>query len=545
MMDIKRVILGSTLAILAYSLWSTWQKDYPQTVASIEQHFPDSKHIADNNLLPTTSSASDALAVEETDMSSKQLIEVKTDVLKLQIDPTDGNIISADLLAYAANDKQRHEPFSLLDHQNGKRYVANTHLLTLKNNRMSTLEPNYKAEQYVYTLEPDQKQLKVVLEGKTEQGLKIQKEYILTKGSYLIDIQYHLLNDGKLPWVGYLNSQLVRDLPKEDKSSLSHIGSYTGASFSNPPHHRYQKLTFKEMAKNTLDVDVRGGWIAMQQRYFLTAFIPHSETKSRFYSRVSDGRYAIGSVSQAVKLQPNVNQTLNTKLYLGPEVADQLKAIAPGLDLTIDYGWLWFISAILFSIMKFIYSFVGNWGWSIVLVTVLIKLFFYRLSAKSYRSMANMRQLQPKLLALREKYGHDKVKISQETMALYRQEKVNPLSGCLPMLVQLPIFMALYWVLIESVELRQAPFVLWIKDLASPDPYHVLTLLMGGTMFIQQKLNPAPPDPMQAKMMMLLPVVFTVMFWNLPSGLTLYWTINNTLTILQQWYITKKFGDKS
>ena len=246
-------------------------------------------------------------------------------------------------------------------------------------------------------------------------------------------------------------------------------------------------------------------------------------------------------MGQAINLKPGEQQSVGSQLYLGPETADILKAIAPGLDLTIDYGWLWFISSLLFSLMSMIYHLVGNWGWSIVLVTCLIKLAFYRLSATSYRSMAGMRQLQPKLQALREKFGDDKAKMSQATMEMYKQEKVNPLSGCLPMIVQIPVFIALYWVLVESVELRQAPFIFWIKDLASPDPWHVLPLIMGATMFIQQRLNPAPPDPMQAKLMMFLPVLFTGLFWNFPAGLVLYWTVNNTLTILQQWYITRKY----
>ena len=230
-------------------------------------------------------------------------------------------------------------------------------------------------------------------------------------------------------------------------------------------------------------------------------------------------------------------------MYLGPEITDVLKSIAPGLDLTVDYGWLWFLSSLLFSLMKSIYSFVGNWGLSIILVTLLIKLAFFRLSATSYKSMASMRKLQPKLLALRERYGDDKAKISQATMELYKQEKVNPLGGCLPIVIQIPVFIALYWVLLESVQLRQAPFVFWIHDLAMPDPYHILPVIMGMTMLIQQKLNPAPPDPMQAKVMMFLPIVFTGLFWNFPSGLVLYWIVNNSLSILQQWYITRKYSD--
>jgi YidC/Oxa1 family membrane protein insertase len=255
--------------------------------------------------------------------------------------------------------------------------------------------------------------------------------------------------------------------------------------------------------------------------------------------------YTIGYVSPPIVVAPGTNKAVHVRLFLGPELTDVLKEISPGLDLTADYGWLWFISQLLFSLLKAIHAFVGNWGWSIVLVTVLIKLAFYQLSAKSYKSMAGMRKVQPKLQALRERYGDDKAKMSQATMELYRQEKINPLGGCLPILIQIPVFIALYWVLVESVQLRQAPFIFWITDLSAADPYHVLPIIMGLTMLVQQKLNPAPPDPMQAKMMMFLPVIFTFLFLNFPAGLVLYWTVNNSLSILQQWYITRKYGEKT
>ncbi|MCH9756106.1 MAG: membrane protein insertase YidC [Gammaproteobacteria bacterium] len=554
-MDIKRVILGAALAMLAYSLWTAWQVDYPKTVVSsqIKQNTA-AESISKETLLPTFAgpdtnskktpypAASEVQEGTQSDVS--KAIQIKTDVLELRIDLTEGDVVSAHLLDYPESASEEHQPFSLLRDKEGARYVANSSLLIINQGVIEPTKPGFKAEKNTYTLMPNQEELTVALIGQNESGVAIKKEFIFKRGHYLIDVRYTLVNQGEETWKGYLNTQLLRDLPKEDKSTLSHIGSYTGASYSNPGHHRYQKVTFKDMDKKALDVDVEGGWLAMQQRYFLTAWIPTATSKGRFYSRAVGGSYAIGAVSQTIKLAPGSTQTVGSQLYLGPEIADILKPIAPGLDLTIDYGWLWFISSLLFSIMKMIHSVIGNWGWSIVLVTVLVKLAFYRLSATSYRSMAGMRQLQPKLQALREKYGDDKAKISQATMALYKEEKVNPLSGCLPMLVQMPIFIALYWVLIESVELRQAPFIFWINDLASPDQYHVLTLLMGATMLIQQKLNPTPPDPMQAKLMMFLPVMMTALFWNFPSGLALYWTVSNTLTILQQWYITRKFGAK-
>jgi YidC/Oxa1 family membrane protein insertase len=374
--------------------------------------------------------------------------------------------------------------------------------------------------------------------------LVVKKEFVFTKGRYLIEVNYNIVNNSDVEFKGYLNTQLLRSSPTEDKSSVFHVGSYTGASYSNPGVHRFQKVSFSDMTKTNLDADAKGGWIAMQQHYFLSAWIPDSTSDNKFYTRALNNDYTIGAVSQALTIKPSEQKLIGSKLYIGPEITSELKEIAPALDLTVDYGILWFLSSFLFLLMKGIYNFVGNWGWSIVLVTVFIKLAFYRLSATSYKSMAGMRKLQPKLQALRERYGDDKAKISQATMELYKQEKVNPLGGCLPIVIQIPVFIALYWVLLESVELRQAPFIFWIRDLASADPYHVLPLIMGGTMFIQQKLNPAPPDPMQAKVMMALPILFTGLFWNFPSGLVLYWIVNNTLSIVQQWYITRKFSDE-
>ncbi|MDI1351973.1 MAG: membrane protein insertase YidC, partial [bacterium] len=435
------------------------------------------------------------------------------------------------------------KPFPLLQTQPNERYVANSSLFIAAGQTVQSVDFTFTTEQQQYQLNPNEQQLIVTLNGTNPEGLTVKKEFIFAKGSYLINVHYQVANHGENEWKGYLNTQLLRSSPKEDKSSMFHVGSYTGASFSNPGKSRFQKVSFSDMNKTNLDLDVKGGWIAMQQHYFLSAWIPSENSENKFYTRSSNGDYTIGSVSQPLVIKPTEQKEIGAKLYIGPEITSVLKSIAPSLDLTVDYGILWFVSSLLFSLMKAIYNVIGNWGWSIVLVTVLIKLAFYRLSATSYKSMAGMRKLQPKLQALRERHGDDKAKISQATMELYRQEKVNPLGGCLPIVIQIPVFIALYWVLLESVELRQAPFIFWIKDLASADPYHVLPIIMGATMLIQQKLNPAPPDPMQAKVMMFLPILFTGLFWNFPAGLVLYWIVNNTLSILQQWYITRKYSD--
>tara|TARA_R110002126_G_scaffold1051_1_gene6394 strand:+ start:15072 stop:16730 length:1659 start_codon:yes stop_codon:yes gene_type:complete len=552
-MDIRRIMLVAASGMLSYALWTAWQVDYPQSVPAHTSTVTSTQ--TPGSILPTLVGSdttkperaqgdADFPSIGDDKKDDARFVIIKTDVLDLRIDLNQGDVVGAQLTEYPESVTHKNKPFTLLSDSSSTRYVANSNLLVVEHNALKHMTSEFHAERTNYTLDSDQNQLIVSLVGKNNDGVSVKKEFIFKRGSYLIDVRYALSNQGDTAWKGYMNTQLLRALPKEDKSSPFHVGSYTGASYSSPGHHRYEKVTFKDMDKHALDTDVEGGWFAMQQHYFLTAWIPLANSKNRFYTRTVDGSYAIGSMSQAIYLKPGEQQTVGSQLYLGPETADVLKAIAPGLDLTIDYGWLWFISSLIFSLMSMIYQVVGNWGWSIVLVTLLIKLAFYRLSAKSYRSMAGMRQLQPKLQALREKFGDDKAKISQATMALYKTEKINPLSGCLPMIVQIPVFIALYWVLAESVELRQAPFVLWINDLASPDPWHVLPLIMGATMFVQQRLNPTPPDPMQAKLMMFLPVLFTGLFWNFPAGLVLYWTVNNTLTILQQWYITRQYASK-
>lgn len=547
-MDIRRVVLYGALAFVIFSLWTEWQKDYPPvsqqanvTTGSLSQEtamLPSMAKTTNQGLAAVAQSA-DPSAVAVT-----KRVRVNTDVLNLDIDLQQGDIVNTELKQYPQSSENKNRPFALLQDMPGQQYVANSSLFVVNNQSTQTLDASLTADKAEYNLAPTADELVVTLSGQTNNGLNIQKIFTFKRGSYAIDMQYKIANQTDTPWQGYLNTQLLRGSPTEDKSSVFHMGSFTGASYSVPGQHRYKKLSFKDMSKSNLDVDANGGWIAMQQHYFLTAWIPPVQENNRYYTRYLNNDYTIGYVSPAIVVAPQTEKVVSARLYLGPELTDVLKAIAPGLDLTVDYGWLWFISQLLFSLLKTIYTFVGNWGWAIVLVTVLIKLAFFQLSAKSYKSMAGMRKLQPKLQALRERYGDDKAKMSQATMELYRQEKINPLGGCLPILVQIPVFIALYWVLVESVQLRQAPFIFWISDLSAADPYHVLPIIMGITMLIQQKLNPAPPDPMQAKIMMFLPVAFTLLFMNFPAGLVLYWTVNNSLSILQQWYITRKFGDK-
>lgn len=550
-MDIRRVVLYAVLALVTYTLWMNWQVEYPSQSQQKETILNSAaKSPAETNLLPTNiinKNTSEELSTQP-DKSAlsgpyQRSIRVKTDVLDLTIDLKQGDIIKASLLDYPVSISEKGKPFPLLNNTANERYVANSSLFLVKGNKIQNADGTYTSASQQYELSDSKNPLVVKLEGRNTDGLLIEKDFTFTKGSYLVDVRYVLVNEGTSPWKGYMNTQILRRSPPEDKSSMFHVGSYTGSSYSNPGKNRYKKVEFKNMAESNLDVDVKGGWIAMQQHYFLTAWVPDANSDNRFYTRSLDGDYTIGAVSQPIILAPSQKQEISSQLYVGPEITGVLKSISPSLDLTVDYGILWFLSSLLFSLMKTTYALVGNWGWSIILVTVMVKLAFFKLSATSYKSMAGMRKLQPKIQALQELHGNDKAKISQATMALYRQEKVNPLGGCLPIIIQIPVFIALYWVLLESVELRQAPFIFWIKDLAIADPLHILPVIMGATMLIQQKLNPAPADPMQAKIMMFLPILFTGLFWNFPAGLVLYWIVNNTLSILQQWYITRKYSE--
>lgn len=546
-MDIRKITLYAALIFIVYSLWISWQHDYPpiKNQSSYPNKNLSQTPSAHSGLMPTVQpqgSQEEPKGVKpllRTEPAS--VIDVQTDVLKIKMDTAQGDIILAELLAYPVSVEEKDKPFTLLDKDADKRYVANSNILIHESGATKEVDFDFKAPAQQYRLEPNQERFEVVLEGTDNSGLVVKKIFTFTRGSYVVDLRYELANKGDKTWQGYMNTQILRTDPKV-QSSVFGVSAYTGASFGNPGHSKYQKVSFSDMVKSNLQTDVLGGWIAMQEHYFLTAWIPPAQEKSVFYTRSMNNNYTIGSVSNSISVQPEQTINLNAKLYMGPENTEVLAGLAPGLDMTVDYGFFWFVSAPLFKIMSAINSILGNWGWTIVLVTLLIKALFYRLSARSYRSMAGMRKIQPKLLALKERFGDDKAKLSQATMELYRQEKVNPLGGCLPILVQIPVFIGLYWVLLESVEFRQAPFILWIRDLSVMDPYHVLPLIMGGTMLIQQKLNPAPPDPVQAKMMMLLPLVFTALFWSFPAGLVLYWIVNNTLSILQQWYITRKYG---
>jgi YidC/Oxa1 family membrane protein insertase len=382
--------------------------------------------------------------------------------------------------------------------------------------------------------------LEIPLSWNSPDGIKIQKTYTFWQGKHLVDVAYRVQNQSKKDWIGHFYGQILQK-PEAKSSSWGMQTYYGGAVYT--PKKPYKQISFDKMREKPFEQDITGGWAAIAQHYFLTAWVfPVHEEFKYFAKGVAKGRVSIGAVGDAVLIKPGEEKSLNASLYIGPEDADVLKTISPGLDLTVDYGFLWPISKFLFWVMKQLHALIGNWGWVIIAITVIIKLAFYKLSASSYHSMGKMRQIQPQLTLIKERCGDDKQRFSQEMLELYRNEKVNPLGGCLPILIQIPVFIALYYVLLENVEFRHAPFMFWVQDLSSKDPFYVLPLLMGVTMIIQQKLSPPPPDPIQAKVMMLMPIFFTVLFLQFPAGLTLYWFVNNLLSITQQWVILKRMN---
>ncbi len=549
-MEHKRVFLITAIFLVAMLMWNAWKEDYAvkdipiTSAANVAQSLPSA--IPDGLLTQSTSAQRNVLetaSISQTSTSGNR-IEIDTDVLHLIIDEQGANMVQASLKAYSTSLSDP-SPVVLLTENPGYRYSAQGNLIERSGNE-DLNQVTYSTEKNAYQLATGQNQLTVDFNWTNPEGVTFTKRYLFTRGKYDIDVQYRIHNASPKPWQGFLITQLLRtDRDPYAKKGFFNIHAYFGASYSTK-ENPYNKVTFKDMSKKNVMDSGSDGWIAMQQHYFLTAWIPENNVDNLFFTKaLSNNLYTIGARGPQVSIAPGTTTELSTKFYVGPELTEQLKLLAPHLNMTVDYGWLWMISDTLFWLLQKIYSLIGNWGWAIVILTVLIKLILHPLSAVSYRSMSKMRKLQPKIKQLKERYGEDRQKMTQETMALYKRENVNPFGGCLPILVQIPVFIALYWVLVESVQLRQAPFILWIHDLSIKDPYFILPLLMGASMFIQQRLNPAPPDPTQAKVMMMLPIVFTILFASFPAGLVLYWVVNNSISIIQQWYIMRGINEAS
>lgn len=551
----RRLALYAIAAILGVFLIQTWYADYPpkttQSAKKVATKQTENAHAGtfvphafNPASIPRSGVVDHAQKVAPV-ISRQGIITVKTDLFQLGINPDGGNIVSTHLLQYPVSYNKPHDPIQILSPDSEKLYVTQSGLTDTGSNKPVT----FHATKDHYTLAPGQKTLTVTLVGHSANGLLVTKTITVKHDDYAIAVKTAVKNDSSKVWQGSFYHQIVhRYIPL--KHAFMHHQSYSGAAISTPTVP-YDQLSFAHMAEHNLSQAVKGGWVAMQQPYFLTSWVQPKNTTSHFYTHSQgDGKngannvFTVGYVGAKQNLAPKAMVSNESTLYIGPELSGLLSQVDPTLTHTIDYGWLAPVSIFLFWIMTAIFSVVGNWGWTIILITLLIKIVFFALSDKSYKSMAKMREAQPRIKQLQERYGDDKQALNKATMEFYKREKLNPMGGCLPMLIQIPVFFALYYVLIESVQLRQAPWIWWIHDLAVKDPYYILPVLMGLSMLAQQKLSPPPPDPTQAKVMMVMPLMFMVFFLWFPAGLVLYWLTNNVLSLLHQWYVMKSYDPK-
>lgn len=536
-MDNQRLFLSLIFGFSLLMLWNEWHKGPQQpAVPAVVSEQP----AAPSNEVPAPASLSPAVRAEASKPPAASVtvpvMNVKTDLVQAQISAQGGDIIGLLFNRHQATEDKTHQ-FVLFDPKHA--YVAQSGLI-------GAGLPNHKT---VWTLPADsltladgEQELRVRLTASASNGVEVGKTYVFHRDSYVIGVEYDIVNMGAEAVNAEAYFQLVRD-DKAPEGSNSMMSTFTGPAFFTEAS-RYQKVEFKAITDNKAKIPgtADNGWVAMVQHYFVSAWLPAAGTTRQFYAEelgTGSKLFRAGVKLPFVAVAPGASGKLEVSLYAGPQEQNNLAKIAPGFDLVVDYGWLTVIAAPLFWVLEWLHSFTGNWGWAIILLTILIKAAFFPLSAASYKSMAKMRVLTPKMQKIKETFADDRQRMNTEMMDLYKKEKVNPLGGCLPILVQIPVFIALYWVLLGTVEMRGAPWLGWITDLTAKDPYFIMPLIMGATMFIQTKLNPTPPDPMQAKIMLLMPIVFTGMFLFFPAGLVLYWTVNNMLSIAQQWQVNR------
>ncbi len=560
-MDNIRIFVWAGLALLLWMNFQAWQKDYSAvpvlerplsngkgtTLPSVPGSVDDSsKEVPIDSGLPEIPNAPAVSESPEIGATSpvvrRNLIHVQTDVLDIQIDSRGGDIVSAKLLSYPFRKDQPDIPVTLLNSDINELFVFHTGLRALDGGSEANHLSTFTAERDEYILQEGSSELIVRLTWAGADGIAAEKKYRFIRGNYAIDLDQVVHNDSKSPYrfVSYLQIQRRHQPPER---SMFDVDSY---SYTGPVVYdgeKYEKLDVEDLPEEPFKETISGGWFASIQHHFLAAIIPSGSETANFQASFDGTTYVLSAIDvQATTVQPGESGSVTSKFFVGPKLQSQLADTADGLPLTVDYGIFTILSQPLFWLLQKVFNFVGNWGWTIIIVTLLIKLAFYKLTEASGKSMGKMRKLQPRLKSLQDRYKDDREALSKAMMDLYKREKVNPAAGCLPMLIQIPFFMAFYWVLLESVEMRQASFMLWITDLSSRDPWFILPLLMGAAMFFQQRLNPAPPDPMQAKVMQFLPIMFTAMFAFFPAGLVLYWLTNSVLSMAQQWKINKALG---
>ena len=546
-MDIKRTVLWVVFSLSILLLWDNWMRytgkpsmffptvNQPAQPAAGAAPAATSANgqVPQSSAVPATPGAAAVPGAPAPAAAAQgERVVITTDVLKAEIDSVGGELRRLELLKH----KDTQDPSKnvvLFDRSAERTYLAQTGLI-------GGAFPNHRTP---FTVEPGARTLdggnEIKLTMTSEQGgVKLTKTYTFRRGDYLIDVKHDVTNVSGAPVSPSLYVQLLRDggaLPGDSKF----YSTFTGPAVYTDTD-KFQKVAFDDVGgKDRHALKANDGWIAMIQHYFVSAFVPPENAPREIFTKKVDNLYAVGNILPLGTIAPGATVSMDTRLYSGPQESETLLKIAPGLDLVKDYGWLTIVAKPIFWLMVQIHNVLGNWGWTIIVLTILIKLVFFPLSAASYRSMGKMKLVTPKMTAIRERHKGDPQKMNQAMMELYKTEKINPLGGCLPIVVQIPVFIALYWVLLASVEMRNAPWLGWIQDLASPDPWFILPVLMAVSMFIQTKLNPTPPDPIQAKVMMFMPIIFSVMFFFFPSGLVLYWVVNNILSIAQQWFITR------
>ncbi|MFA7270872.1 MAG: membrane protein insertase YidC [Sterolibacterium sp.] len=545
-MDNQRLILLLVFLFSLFMLWDGWQtQNQPVQVIAKEQSASQAAPRVQGvtptpttplSLLSPPSTSAVPLPTQAAVSTPGVKAVVKTDLYLAEISSVGGDLVRLELTQHkATEDKSKH--FVLMEISKERTYLAQTGLI---GEGLPNHKTEFKLEPGTYELKPDSDKLVLRLEAPEIRGLKVTKIYTFSRGSYQIDVGYEVVNQRQAPFDAHVYYQLTRD-GKVPEASMTNIATFTGPAIYTD-EGKFQKVEFADIDKSKAKYvpKAKDGWIAFVQHYFVAGWTPQGKDEREFFMRkVADNLFSAGIILPVAAVAPGQTSRFGVPLYAGPQEQAKLEKIAPGFDLVVDYGWLTVIAAPIYWLLELIHRFVGNWGWSIIFLTMLIKGMFFPLSAASYRSMAKMKLVTPKLMKIKEQFASDRNRMNQEMMELYRKEKINPLGGCLPIMVQIPVFIALYWVLLGSVEMRHAPWMLWIEDLSTKDPYYVLPIIMGISMVIQTRLNPTPPDPIQAKVMMAMPIVFTFMFLWFPSGLVLYWTVNNVLSIAQQWQITR------
>jgi len=545
MMDTQRLIALVVFSFSAILLWEAWQKHNAPKVEPVATTVP-SVAKAPAGLPPPVpampGTAATPPAASQAARAGGEPITVKTDVFDVELNTLGGDIRRVTLKkAHSALD--RSQPLTLLEPDPAHYFVAQSGLL---GEGMPTHLTAYEAESRSYNLADGRDAIEVRLRSRAASGAEVVKRYVFHRGSYLIDVSYEVKNTSDKPLAPVAYFQFMRDgnPPSEAAAQTNAFAGVT--TFTGPAVYteeaKFTKVDFSDVAKGKQShpKSAKDGWIAMIQHYFVSAWLPKNGVEREYYTnKVAENRYTAGVKVPVATIPPGASASVTVPVYIGPQETETLEKVAPGLELVVDYGWLKIIAAPLFWFLKWIHGIVGNWGWSIIILTIIIKLIFYPLNAKAGRSMAQMKILTPKMEKLKQLYGEDRQKLNQAMMELYKTEKINPLGGCLPILVQIPVFIALYWVLLASIELRHAPWLGWIQDLSAPDPYFILPVIYAVSMFVQTRLNPQPADPVQAKVMLLMPIMFSVFFLFFPAGLVLYWVVQNLLSILQQWHINR------